>query len=172
MLDHVSEDLLADARITAVGLLMEACGGLVTRLAAQLADHGLAPIEFEILLRLGRSPDRLLRMTDLSLQTSLTSSGVTRVVDRLERDRLVVRQACSSDRRISYVVLTEQGKSRLVEVLPGHVELIERYLTGLLGPAELDGMLRSLRIVRDEVRPEATSGAGDPVVPRDQLAAR
>jgi MarR family 2-MHQ and catechol resistance regulon transcriptional repressor len=44
-------------------------------------------------------------------------------------------------------------------VLPGHLELIERWLTGPLTPDQLDALLTGLRIVRDGVRPEATAGA-------------
>ena len=81
-------DVFDDPRITAMGLLAETYLGLMSRLSCQVAEHGLSSIEFEVLLRLGRSPQGQLRMTDLSAQTSLTASGVTRVVDRLERDGL------------------------------------------------------------------------------------
>ena len=73
-----------------------------------LSDRAAWPssIEFEVLLRLGRSPEGQLRMTDLSAQTSLTASGVTRVIDRLERDGYVTRIACPTDRRSLYAVIT------------------------------------------------------------------
>ena len=87
-------ELVNDERLTAIGLFAEAYEGLAARFAAQLAEHHLAPIEFEVLMRLARSPDGQLRMTDLSAQTTLTTSGVTRVIDRLNRDGLVCRRAC------------------------------------------------------------------------------
>jgi len=147
-----------DPRITAIGLLAEAFTGLNARFAAQFAEHGLSAVEFELALRLARSPGRQLRMTDLAAQTSLSTSGVTRVVDRLERDGLVQRVACPTDRRSWYAVLTEAGVTRLREVLPGHLELIERWFTGLLTEAQLTALLDGLRVVRDAVRPEAASG--------------
>src|SRR5439155_22012533 len=110
-----------DPRITAMGLFAEAFLGLSGRLAAQLAEHALAPIEFEVLLRLARSPQRRLRMTDLAAQTQLTTSGVTRVVDRMERTGMLSRSACKEDRRISYAVVTEAGLGKLDDVLPGHM---------------------------------------------------
>ena len=64
-------------------------------------------------MRLARSPGRRLRMTDLAGQTSLSTSGVTRVVDRMDRDGLVRREACASDRRSSYAVITDAGLARL-----------------------------------------------------------
>ncbi|HEY2671780.1 MAG TPA: MarR family transcriptional regulator [Rugosimonospora sp.] len=156
----MSKDLVRDQRITAVGLLSEVFTGLTAQFSAQIAEHGLGLIEFEVLIRLARSPECQLRMTDLSTQTSLTTSGVTRVVDRLERDGLVCRTACPTDRRSSYAVLTEAGRERLDAVLPGHLTVIDRWFTGLLTPDRLEPMMDSLRIIRDAVRPGATAGVG------------
>jgi DNA-binding MarR family transcriptional regulator len=155
----MAHDLFDDPRITAVGLLTEAHLGLTNRLACQIAQHELSAIEFEVLLRLGRSPDGQLRMTDLSAQTSLTASGVTRVVDRLERSGLVGRTACASDRRSLYAVITTSGRKRLEAVLPGHLELIDEWFTSRLSPEDLVSLLAGLRQVRDAVRPEAEAGA-------------
>jgi len=155
----VGNELVDDPRVTAVGLFSEAYTGLSSKFTAQIAGHGLAMIEFEVLIRLARSPERHLRMTDLSAQTSLTTSGVTRVIDRLERDGLVCRTACPSDRRSSYAVITDAGKERLDAILPGHLALIEQWFTGLLSPKQLDATLLGLRKVRDAVRPGAVAGA-------------
>ena len=148
-----------DDRITAFGLFSEAFTGLTSRLAPQLAEHGLASVEFEVLIRLARSPGGQLRMTDLSSQTSLTTSGVTRVVDRLERSGLVCRRACPADRRISYAAITEAGSDRLAQVLPGHIAMIEQWFTGLLDPEQLASLVQMLRTIRDAVRPDAVAGA-------------
>jgi uncharacterized membrane protein len=55
----------------------------------------------ETLIRLGRSPGRQLRQVELSRQLSLTTGGVTRMVDRLEAAGLVRRTPCPDDRRAS-----------------------------------------------------------------------
>jgi MarR family 2-MHQ and catechol resistance regulon transcriptional repressor len=153
-------ELYDDPRLTAMGLFAEAHRGLSTRFAAQLDEHGLSPVEFEVLLRLVRSPGHELRMSDLSAQTSLSTSGVTRVVDRMERDGLLRRRACPSDRRSSYAVVTQSGMARLSETLPGHLEMIEQWFTGLLRPDVLETVLHGLRTVRDAVNPCATAGTG------------
>lgn len=155
----MTEDLTRDERITAIGLFAEAHAGLTARFSAQLAQHHLGPVEFEVLLRLARSPGGRLRMTDLSSQTSLTTSGITRVIDRLDRDGLVCRQACPTDRRSSYAVITAGGQRRLDEVLPGHLALIEEWFTGRLSPTQLTAMIEGLRVIRDAVRPGAAAGA-------------
>lgn len=158
-LGTVTANLFDDPRITAIGLLFEAHSALTARFAVQLAEHGLSQVEFEVLVRLARSPGQQLRMTDLAAQTALSTSGVTRVVDRLERDGLVARHACESDRRISYAMLTKTGLDRLEETLPGHLELIEQWFTGRFCAEKLDELLDALRTVRDALRPEATAGA-------------
>jgi MarR family 2-MHQ and catechol resistance regulon transcriptional repressor len=152
---------LDDPRFTAVGLFAEAYTGLTNRFAAQFEQHRLSAVEFEVLLRLGRSPNHRLRMTDLAGQTSLSTSGVTRVVDRMDRDGLVRREACASDRRSSYAVLTDAGLSRLEEVVPGHLELVQQWLVGQLSPAQLEQMLDALRRIRDAVNPCATAGSSE-----------
>jgi DNA-binding MarR family transcriptional regulator len=98
-------------------------------------------------------------MTDLAAQTSLTTSGITRVVDRLERDGLVERRACSTDRRGAFAAMTTAGLARLDQVLPAHLELVEKWFTGRLPTDELAALLTSLRTIRDGVRPDATAGA-------------
>src|SRR4051794_20121004 len=102
-----------DERLTVMGLLAETWAGLTAKTAAQLAEHGLGDVEFEVLLRLARSPEGSLRMSDLSAQTSLTSSGITRVVDRLVHMGSVHRRACTADRRTTYAVITDAGRERL-----------------------------------------------------------
>ncbi|MER7333276.1 MULTISPECIES: MarR family transcriptional regulator [unclassified Micromonospora] len=157
----MNQNAFDDPRITAVGLLYEAHAGLSARFAAQFEEHDLSPVEFEVLTRLARSPGNQLRMTDLAAQTSLSTSGVTRVVDRMERDGLLTRRACPSDRRSSYAVVTATGMQRLDETMPGHLRIIEQWFTGQLEPAALDALLDALRRVRDAVHPGATAGSGE-----------
>jgi DNA-binding MarR family transcriptional regulator len=150
-----------DPRFTAIGLFAEAYTGLSSRFAAQFEQHRVSPVEFEVLMRLARSPQNRLRMTDLAGQTSLSTSGVTRVVDRMDRGGLIRREACPSDRRSSYAVITEAGLARLDEILPGHLELVQRWFIDQLTPAQLTQLLESLRTIRDAVNPCATAGSAD-----------
>ncbi|WP_041952792.1 MarR family winged helix-turn-helix transcriptional regulator [Microbispora sp. H10830] len=151
-------DPFDDPRLTAMGLFAEVYTGLSSKTSPTLAAAGLSEVDFETLIRLARSPERRLRMSDLAAQTSLSTSGITRVVDRLERDGLVERHACASDRRASYAVLSEAGAERLRAVLPQHVEDIETWFTGLLTENQLADFLQALRVIRDVVRPCATAG--------------
>lgn len=150
---------LADPRLTAVGLLFEVAQALESRLLPQLTEHGMSTIEAGVLLRLARSPGQRLRMTDLATQADLSASGLTRVVDRLETAGLVRREACATDRRVTYTALTPTGGDRVAAMLPGHIEAVEESFTGLLEKKQLAALLDALRTVRDQIRPGATAGA-------------
>ncbi|MEW9531900.1 MarR family winged helix-turn-helix transcriptional regulator [Microbispora sp. NPDC049125] len=152
-------DTFDDPRLTAMGLFAEVFAGITSKTSRTLAQGGLSEVDFETLIRLARSPAHRLRMSDLAAQTSLSTSGITRVVDRLERDGLVERHACASDRRASYAVLSEAGAERMRSLLPQHIEDIETWFTGLLTPEQLTDFLAALRVIRDVVRPCATVGA-------------
>lgn len=156
--DMTSKRPLDDPRLTAVGLLIEVHQGLTAKFSPRLSDHGLSENEFEILLRLGRTPGGRLRMSDLAAQTSLTTSGVTRVVDRLERSGKVTRETCDTDRRGTWARITEKGLGKVSETVADHVVDIERWYTGQLTPEQLEGLTSALRIVRDAVRPDAVAG--------------
>ena len=84
------------------GCSMEAVGGLKAKLPRQYAEHDLARPSSRCWSAWPARPGRELRMSDLAAQTLLTTSGITRVVDRLERDGLVARRACPTDRRGSF----------------------------------------------------------------------
>jgi DNA-binding MarR family transcriptional regulator len=152
-------EALDDPRLTIFGLLAETWTGFAARLTAQLGEHGFDGAEFEVLMRLARSECGSLRMSDLAAQTSLTSSGITRLVDRLVADDSVRREACTNDRRTTYAVITDKGRARLAAALPGHLELIERWLTGPIPSDELACFAATLRTLRDGLRPCAEAGA-------------
>lgn len=151
-------DLLDDPRLTAFGLLVETSSALLAGTGRQIEQHGLSTSEFDVLIRLGRSPGHRLRMTDLAAQAGLSASGLTRLVDRLSAARLLERQACPSDRRGSYAAITDAGLAIVERMLPGHLDLIEDQFSGVLTATELERFTRTLRKLRAVVRPGAEAG--------------
>jgi MarR family 2-MHQ and catechol resistance regulon transcriptional repressor len=151
-----------DPRLTAMGLLAETYAGLMAKTAPALTGAGVSMSDFDVLIRLARSAGQRLRMTDLATQTALSTSGITRVVDRLEQRGLVRREVCPSDRRGSFAVITAAGQDLLGGVVGQHVKDIDRWFTGLLTAPQLEALLAALRILRDEVRPGATAGVWPP----------
>ncbi|MFC9660216.1 MarR family winged helix-turn-helix transcriptional regulator [Nocardia sp. NPDC127606] len=150
-------ELFDDPRFTISGLLFEAHSGLIAKLEPTWKAHGLSGLELNALLRLSRSPNSRLRMSDLATQTELSTSGVTRVVDRLAAAGLIERQLDPTDRRSAYAALTDAGIRRLEQVLPDYLAALERWLTGLLTPTQLDGLITGLRVIRDATNPAATA---------------
>lgn len=140
-----------DPRITALDALLGASAGVESRLHHVFLRHDLSGIDFDVLIRLARDPHHALRMGDLAAQSWLSTSGVTRVVDRLERSGLVRRQNCAEDRRALLAVLTDQGRERLREILPDLVPEIERCFARL-GDQELTDLVSALTEVRDQAR--------------------
>jgi DNA-binding MarR family transcriptional regulator len=152
-------DLLDDPRLTLMGLFAETFAGLSSKAMPSIAAHGLVENEFAVLLRLARSEGGRLRMSDLTAQMSLTGSGVTRVVDRLVERGLLCREACASDRRSTYAVIGPAGLAKIEQILPGHLELIQRWLLDPLTDEQAEQLAAILRVIRDGVRPDATAGA-------------
>ena len=105
-------------------------GVMVPRqLSEQLnADHGLSINAYEALLQLARAPDSRMRRVDLANSLLLTASGVTRLLDGLEREGLVGREVCESDRRVSYAVLTKAGRDKLREASKSHTRQIRELM--------------------------------------------
>lgn len=118
--------------------LLHAHAGTTRRLSAELvARHGLTLNDYEVLLRLRRTPDRRMRRVDLAESVLLTPSGMTRLLDGLERAGLVCRAECASDGRVSYAVLTDAGERKLVEAWDTHVAGIRELFAGRFSPDEL-----------------------------------
>jgi DNA-binding MarR family transcriptional regulator len=148
-----------DDRLTLMGLLSEISTGLQARIDEDLSPARLTSTEFGVLLRLSRSPGERLRMTDLAAQVNLSNSGLTRLVDRLERAGHLHREACPNDRRGSFAVLTPKGRSLLQRLLPGHVAVLDRWLLAPLSAEDLDAFVATLRVLRDHIAPDAAAGS-------------
>jgi DNA-binding MarR family transcriptional regulator len=119
--------------------LLSAHATATRKLSAQLlADHGLTLSDYEVLLRLARAPDRRMRRVDLAEQVFLTASGITRLLDGLERQGWVERASCSTDRRVVYAVLTDEGLEKLRGAAPTHVAQIEELFGARYGERELE----------------------------------
>jgi MarR family 2-MHQ and catechol resistance regulon transcriptional repressor len=141
-----------DDRITAYGLFLEAYAAVSSRIERELTEvAGLSGPEFGVLLRLARTPGHHLRMTDLADGAQLSTSGMTRLVDRLVAGGYLERATCPNDRRGLEAVLTTKGRKLVEKALPAHLESIERYVVGPLG-GELDKLAAPMRVLRDSAK--------------------
>lgn len=91
-------------------------------------QHSLGLSEYRALEILSQSENHELRMQDLAVQLGLNQSSVSRVVERLERSALTIRDVCSNDKRGVYSVLTEQGLDKLRSAQKGYLNVLEKGL--------------------------------------------
>ena len=96
---------------------------------ADIGRHGLTPGEFAIMEVLHHKGPLLLGEVQRKILAS--SGGVTYLVDRLERNGLVERRACPTDRRARYAALTGKGEALMEQIFPEHAAALERALSGL-----------------------------------------
>ena len=137
-----------DPRITAFGMLLEAHSAVLTQIGREFEASAGIPVGWaEVLLRLARTPEHRLRMAELARQVGLSTSGLTRLIDRIEEAGYVQRQACPTDRRGAETVLTDEGARVLAKAMPAHLESIERHLAGPLGEdiGQFENLLRRVR---------------------------
>jgi DNA-binding MarR family transcriptional regulator len=102
------------------------------------ATHGLTAVGYEALLLLSRADENALRRVDLAQGLGLTPSGVTRLLDGLEREGLVAKRTCSSDARVTYAVLTDAGADRLERASCSHEGSVRALFEGRYEPEELE----------------------------------
>ncbi len=112
---------------------------LFRQLDAELsAAHDLPLRSYEVLLLLEDAPQQRLRMADLSRSVLLSASGMTRLVDRLEREGLAGRERCAEDGRGYWAVLTEAGARRLQEARATHLAGVRRLFLDRLDGDDLN----------------------------------
>lgn len=155
-----------DERLTLAGLFFETHAGLVCELDRALDTADLPQQWFEILLRLARTPENRLRMSDLARQVTITPSGLTRAVDRMATAGLVRREACASDRRVLYAALTPKGRRRIESVLPDYLVRLDNAFIAQLDAGERTALEAILRKLRAAVRPESEAGVAPAPVPQ------
>ncbi|MEU9338043.1 MarR family transcriptional regulator [Streptomyces sp. NPDC048290] len=106
-------------------------------------EAGMPHLYYSILAHLSEAEERRLRMTDLAGLLKITRSRLTYAVGRLEKDGLVRREGCPSDKRGSIAALTDEGMALLERVAPGHVETVRAALFDHLS-AEQVGQLEEI----------------------------
>ena len=123
-----------------VGLL-RAHATTTRRFNAELvSEHGLTLNDYEVLLHLSRAEGRRLRRVDLAERVLLTPSGITRLLEGLERAGFVERAACESDARVTYAQLTDRGEEKLREAAESHVAGIRDFFGGRFSRDELTAL--------------------------------
>jgi DNA-binding MarR family transcriptional regulator len=119
--------------------LLRAHAALTRSLNADLVNtHGLTINDYEVLLHLARADDHRLRRVDLAERLLLTASGITRLLDGLERAGHVAKARCASDARVTYAVITDAGFAKLKEASDTHTAGIRELFQSRFSEEEVE----------------------------------
>jgi DNA-binding MarR family transcriptional regulator len=117
------------------------------------AAHDLTLADYEILVHLSEADDDRLRMSELADAALVSRSRLTHRVNRLGERGLVAREACPTDKRGTYAVLTAQGRELLEQAAPTHVESARTHLIDHVSPEELATLGEVLGRVAEKLAP-------------------
>jgi len=123
MTDHPQGDLLVH--------LIALQSRINKRLAGPLSGHGLSLTEYLVLRELSQAPDGRMRRIDLAAQVGLSASGVTRLLNPMEKVGLVRKEEAARDARISLVALTPAGKRIFREASTSFNDVAQAFLEPL-----------------------------------------
>jgi DNA-binding MarR family transcriptional regulator len=112
--------------------------------AALLRRENLTLTEYMVLMVLSESPDRACRMSELLPVVPITPSGLTRLMERLERQGMVTREKAGGDGRGQVATLTDVGLGRLRDAWPGHLQDVRRLVLEHLHGLDLPTLTRAL----------------------------
>lgn len=111
---------------------------IVGELDAELrAAHGLPLSSFDVLVQLSLAQEGRMQMYELAEAVHLSRSGLTRMVDRLESQRLLERSRGGRDPRQVFASITELGLERLAETTPTHLAGVRRRFLEQLSPNQV-----------------------------------
>ncbi|MFS0881128.1 MarR family winged helix-turn-helix transcriptional regulator [Metabacillus niabensis] len=109
---------LANEALKAVTVILRASQVIEDAIRKDVANYGLNPTEFSVLELLYHKGDQPIQM--IGKKVLISSSSITYVVDKLEQKKYVRRKGCPEDRRVTYAVLTNEGKALMKRIFPQH----------------------------------------------------
>jgi DNA-binding MarR family transcriptional regulator len=145
---------LDDDQLRAYFALMDSAALLRHRVEQQLRQAAdLTYVQFKVLARLGLdSPTGSLRMTELADEVVYSRSGLTYQAGQMESAGLVERSPSPDDDRGVMVTITDAGRARLAQALPGHVEELRELLFKPLTGRDVGTLAALLEPVLDHMR--------------------
>ena len=124
---------------------LRAHAAITRELSAQLQrEHDLTLNDYEVLLHLSRAEGGRMRRVDLAQQVVLTASGITRLLEGLERSGFVRKESCASDARVSYAALTDEGQAKLRDAAETHLRGIDELFVSRYSGSELTALAELL----------------------------
>lgn len=96
-----------------------------------MSRHGLTHGRFLIMMLLGKIYPDGLSPSEIAHKIGVTRATVTSLVEKLERDGLVLREHRTDDRRAVTVRVTEQGTDLIKRIFPGHLDRVKLIMSAL-----------------------------------------
>lgn len=135
----INDVVLTKAEHLAWASFFVANGMMAKRIEKAMEISGVVGLEvYDVLLHLEMAQGQRMRMCELAEAVLLSRSGLTRLADRLEKDGLIERQACSQDRRSTHVALTAKGLAERERAWPVYRSVIKAEFAGNLGDGEAE----------------------------------
>jgi DNA-binding MarR family transcriptional regulator len=136
---------IADDHLNAWRGVLNAHARLTTRIEAALAEAGLPQLAwYDVLWALQRSPGKARRMGELADEVTISRSGLTRLVDRIEADGLLERRPAAGDRRAVDVAITPAGTKLLRKMWPVYERVLREEFEAKLTRAEARALSKAL----------------------------
>jgi DNA-binding MarR family transcriptional regulator len=148
--DRINEEQLRTWRA-----FLTAHSTMLRRISRDLEEADLPPLTwYDVLAALRDAPDGQLRQVEIADRVLLSHSGLSRLIDRIEKAGLVQRRVCESDRRAFFVALTEKGREMLQRMWPVYARGIAEDFLPALGenPAAVGESLERIAAECDAAR--------------------
>jgi DNA-binding MarR family transcriptional regulator len=139
--NYSTAELLNEEELAAWRGMLRAHAELTKELDAELArEHNLPLSSYEVLLFLADAPEGRMRMAELADSVLLSRSGLTRLVDRLQREGLLKRERCDSDARGYFAEITPKGRRLFDEARRTHLDGVRARFLSRFSRDELRAM--------------------------------
>ena len=126
-----------EQKLAAWRSFLTAHAALIDTIEHELAEVKVRPLGwYDVLFALAEAPGQRLRMHELANAIVLSRSGLTRLVDRLEAEGLLIRERSGDDRRGAYAVLTPAGMETLRQIWPVYAKGIEEHFARYISNEE------------------------------------
>jgi DNA-binding MarR family transcriptional regulator len=138
---------------------LRAHAAITRELSAQLQrEHDLTLNDYEVLLHLSHAEDGRMRRVDLAERVVLTASGITRLLEGLERAGYVCKESCAADARVSYAAQTDKGRKKLGSAAETHLRGVDELFVSRYSGSELTALaelLGRLPVTGADCKPES-----------------
>ncbi len=129
---------------------------LLEALDNDLDGHDLSMPDYEILAALSDAPDRKMRMSELAEIGLLSRSRLSHRMKVMEKAGWVKREACPSDKRGYFAVMTPKGWKAIVAAAPDHVESVRERFVNHLSKEDQENLFIIFSRIQESFRKEST----------------